>query len=103
MQQFAAVRTREIYRSPIGDRWLLARDPETGKVFVRHEPNLPSGGQVADIEIGAFLIAAGNGPEKQEVLRTGRSRVARSFSECQNIRLLPGGDSKHVVSWQPRS
>jgi hypothetical protein len=48
---------------------LLARDPDTGRVFVRHEPNLPSGGQVADIEIGAFLIAAGNGPEKQELLR----------------------------------
>ncbi len=47
-----------------GDRWLLARDPDTGRVFVRHEPNLPSGGQVADIEIGAFLIASGNGPEK---------------------------------------
>ena len=70
MQQFAAVRTIEIYRSPNGDRWLLARDPETGRVFVRHEPNLPSGGQVADVvELGAFLIAAGNGPEKQELLR----------------------------------
>jgi hypothetical protein len=33
-----------------GDRWLLAHDPSTGRVFVRHEPNLPSGGQVADIE-----------------------------------------------------
>jgi hypothetical protein len=33
-----------------------------------HEPNLPSRGQVADIE-GAFLIATGNGPEKQELLR----------------------------------
>ncbi len=64
-----AVRTREIYRSANGDRWLLARDPDTDRVFVRHEPNLPSGGQVADIEIGAFLIAAGNGPEKQELLR----------------------------------
>jgi hypothetical protein len=59
----------EIYRSPNGDRWLLARDPDIGRVFVRHEPNLPSGGQVADIEIGAFLIASGNGPEKQELLR----------------------------------
>jgi hypothetical protein len=29
-----------------------------------HEPNLPSGGRVADVEIGAFLIAAGNGPGK---------------------------------------
>ena len=69
MEQSAAVRTREIYRSPNGDRWLLARGPETNRAFVRHEPNLPSGGQVVDIEIGAFLIAAGNGPEKQELLR----------------------------------
>ena len=30
---------------------------------------LPRAGQVADIEIGAFLFAAGNGPEKQELLR----------------------------------
>ena len=61
-----AVLTREIYRSaPNGDRWLLARDPDSSRVFVRHEPNLSSGGQVTDIEIGAFLIAAGNGPEKQ--------------------------------------
>ena len=63
------VRTREIYRSANGDRWLLARDPDTGRVLVRHEPNLLSGGQVAAIEIGAFLIAAGNRPEKQELLR----------------------------------
>jgi hypothetical protein len=57
MEKFAAVRTREMYWSPNGDRWLLARNPETGRVFVRHEPNLPS---------GAFLK---NGPEKQELLR----------------------------------
>jgi hypothetical protein len=63
------VRTREIYHSANGDRWLLALDSDTDRVFVRHEPNLPSGGQVADIDIGAFLIAAGSGPEKQELLR----------------------------------
>jgi hypothetical protein len=63
------LRTREIYHSANGDRWLLAREPDTGRVFVRHEPNLPSGGQVADIDIGAFLIGAGSGPEKQELLR----------------------------------
>jgi hypothetical protein len=61
--------TREIYRSPNGDRWLLAQDSDTGRVFVRHEPNFPSGGQAVDIEIGTFLIAVGNGPEKQELLR----------------------------------
>jgi hypothetical protein len=46
-----------------------ALDSDTGRVFVRHEPNLPSGGQVADMEIGAFLIGTGSGPEKQELLR----------------------------------
>jgi hypothetical protein len=64
-----AVRTRLIYVSPNGDRWLLAVDPDSGRVFVRHAPNVPSGGQVANIEIEAFLIAAGSGPEKQELLR----------------------------------
>jgi hypothetical protein len=63
------IRTREIYHSANGDRWLLALDPVTERVFVRHEPNLPSGGQVADIELGAFLIGTGGGPEKQELLR----------------------------------
>jgi hypothetical protein len=52
--QNVAVRTREIYRSANGDRWLLARDPDTGLMFVRHESNLRSGGQVAEIEIGTF-------------------------------------------------
>jgi hypothetical protein len=67
MQQFAAVRTREIYRSSNGDRWLLARDPETGRVFVRSliSPQVDRSRTL----IGAFLIAAGNGPEKQEVQR----------------------------------
>jgi len=65
-----AVRTREIYRSaPNGDRWLLACDPDSDRVFVRHEPNLSSGGQVAEIEIGAFLIGTDSGPEKQALLR----------------------------------
>jgi hypothetical protein len=64
-----AIQTRQIYHSPNGDRWWLAHDNDTGRVFVRHEPNLPSGGQIVDVEIGAFLIGAGNGPEKQELLR----------------------------------
>ena len=48
---------------------LLAYDADTDQVFVRHEPNLSSGGEVANIDIGAFLIAPGSGPEKQELLR----------------------------------
>lgn len=64
-----AIRTKELYRSETGDRWLLIHDSESSRVFVRHEPNLASGGQVSDIEIGAFLTSAGRGPEKQELLR----------------------------------
>ena len=64
-----AIETREIYRSPNGDAWFLARDSDRGRVFVRHEPNLPSGGRVREIEIGAFLSEDGLGPEKQELMR----------------------------------
>ena len=41
---------RELYRSSNGDRWFLAREPETGRLFVGHEANIPSGGQVTDID-----------------------------------------------------
>jgi hypothetical protein len=63
------VLSRQLYRSSNGDRWLLVREPATGRVFVRHEANLASGGQVADTEIGNFLTEGGAGPEKQELLR----------------------------------
>ena len=46
---------RELYHSPNGDRWFLARDSESGEVFVRHEANPASSGQSTHIEIGAFL------------------------------------------------
>ena len=65
-----AIQTKEIYRSaPNGDRWLLAHDTDSGRVFVQHEPNISSGGQRTDIELGAFLVGSGNGPEKQQLLR----------------------------------
>jgi hypothetical protein len=53
---------RQLYRSPNGDTWFLARDPATGSALVRHQANAPSGGQVTDIEIGAFL----SGPQNPE-------------------------------------
>jgi hypothetical protein len=63
------VMTRELYRSSNGDRWYLARDGRSGRVFIKHEPNLPSGGHSTDIELGTFLIQGGRGPEHQELLR----------------------------------
>ena len=59
--------TRPHYRSPNGDSWFLARDPATGTAFVRHQANAPSGGQVTDIELGAFLSGPHN-PEHAALL-----------------------------------
>ena len=60
--------TRQLYRSPNGDSWFLARDPATGLAFVRHQANAPSGGHVTDIELGAFLSGPGS-PEHEALLR----------------------------------
>jgi hypothetical protein len=59
---------RQLYRSRNGDSWFLARDPETGSAFVKHQANAPSGGQVTDIELGAFLSGPRN-PEHEALLR----------------------------------
>jgi len=59
---------RQLYRSPNGDLWSLARDPATGSAFVRHQANAPSGGQVTNIELGAFLSGPRN-PEHEALLR----------------------------------
>jgi hypothetical protein len=58
---------RKLYSSPNGDTWYLIRDP-SGEVFVRHEANIASGGQVAHLAIGDFL-SRGQGPEQRELLR----------------------------------
>jgi len=61
--------TRELYASPNGDRWYLARQAQSQQVYVRHVANGPSGGTVTHVEIGAFLAQAGNAPERQALLR----------------------------------
>jgi hypothetical protein len=60
---------RELYSSANGDRWYLASESETGRLFVRHKANVPSGGQVTDIDIGAFLSGGRRHPEHQALLR----------------------------------
>jgi hypothetical protein len=62
------IEARELYSAPNGDRWFLGRDPATGDVFVRHEPNAPSGIQPTHIDIGAFLSRGPRNPEHQALL-----------------------------------
>ena len=60
---------RELYRSaPNGDRWSLVRETTSGRVFVEHEPNMPSGGKASRTDIADFL-AHGEGPEHQALVR----------------------------------
>jgi hypothetical protein len=61
--------SREIYRSSNGDRWLLVREPDTGRVLVRHEPNAGPGGRPDEDEVGAFLSRDPHTPERQALLR----------------------------------
>ena len=46
-----AITTDDFYRSSNGDRWQLIRDTATGRSFVRHEPNLLSGGRTTDTDV----------------------------------------------------
>jgi hypothetical protein len=57
------VSVQDFYRSSNGDRWQLVDDPDTGRSFVRHEPNLASGGRVTETDIGEFLDRTGTSPE----------------------------------------
>ena len=52
-----------LYSSPNGDSWRLIRDPASGRMFVRHEPNMASGGRVSDTDVEGFLKRGGSGPE----------------------------------------
>ena len=63
------VQARELHAGPNGDRWLLARDPGTGRVSVRHEPGLVSGGRATELGIAEFLARDTGGPEHQALLR----------------------------------
>jgi len=60
-------RMRELYRSPNGDRWWLCEDA-SGRVFVLHQANIPSGGHASRIELAEFLTR-GYGPEQQALLQ----------------------------------
>jgi hypothetical protein len=62
------IEERELYSSANGDRWFLVRDTNSEQVFVKHQPNAPSGGRPSNIEIGEFL-RRGGGPEHRELLR----------------------------------
>jgi hypothetical protein len=93
-----AVEMRELYSSPNGDRWYLARDVDLGQVFIRHEPNLPSGGKAADLEVGMFLRLSGQGPEREELVRLIGTLVERDVSfERRTAAQIKSHAKSHIV------
>ena len=58
-----ALSAEDFYRSSNGDRWQLIRDTASRRSFVRHEPNLSSGGRVTDTDVEEFLNRTGSSPE----------------------------------------
>ena len=77
-----SLETRELYASPNGDRWYLARYIDSGRVFVRHVPNLASGGQESTIELADFLGRPGNSPEQQALVRLVGSLVGPTHGDA---------------------
>jgi hypothetical protein len=57
---------RELYASPNGDRWALARNRD-GELVVCHQPNRASGGVVSEIPVDVFLSHGGQGLMKYAV------------------------------------
>jgi hypothetical protein len=60
---FMTITAKDFYRSSNGDRWQLIRDTASGRSFVRHEPNLSSGGRTTDTDVEEFLNRTGSSPE----------------------------------------
>jgi hypothetical protein len=75
---------RELYRSPNGDLWSLARDPADGTAMVVHQANGPSGAAVSFITLRDFLASGANGPEHKALLRLIGSLVATNTPTSRN-------------------
>src|SRR5437588_1953593 len=87
---------RELYRSPNGDTWFLARDPTTGSAFVRHVANPSSGGHVTELELGAFLREPRH-PEHEALLRLIGSFVSDTNGTAMQDRSSAGNTNPKVA------
>lgn len=63
------ISVQDIYLSQNGDSWRLIRDTDSGRVVVRHEANLSSGGRVMDMDVNWFLDRGASGPEHAALRR----------------------------------
>jgi len=76
-----ALSAKDFYRSSNGDRWRFVRDTTSGRCFVRHKPNLSSGGRVTDTEVDEFSARTGSSPENLALRGSWISGKLRSCAE----------------------
>lgn len=69
--------TTEFYASSNGDKWYLVYDREAGRLFVRHMPNVPSGGKPSEYHLAAFLSRNEHSPEHQGLVQLLASAVEK--------------------------
>src|SRR6266702_6355067 len=86
------VEMRELHSSPNGDRWYLAHDVDLGQVFIRHEPNLPSGGLVKRDHSSAEGTAA-------RIKSHAKSYIVE-LTDGSKWRIWPG-DLATTLGWTP--
>ena len=60
----ASTTVKEVYVSPSGDKWVLARNGD-GELVVGHYPNRACGGGPSEIAVDVYLLHGGQGPERQ--------------------------------------
>jgi hypothetical protein len=84
-------KAREIYTSSSGDRWFLAHDPESDRVYIKHVANTPSGGQQTDTEIDTFLSGERGSPEHRALVRLIGTLVEGDLGSSAPPRLVQRG------------
>ena len=72
-----------LYSSSNGDRWFLVEGAE--RSFVRHEPNLSSGGLASETDVDEFLSRGNQGPEHDEL----RRHLERASSQPHLVDMSP--------------
>ena len=74
------IKTREIYTSSNGDSWSVGLESESGRVFIKHDANVPSGGHTTEFEIEEFLKGPPGSPEHQALMQYIRKQVGKDES-----------------------
>ena len=93
-----AIIAEDFYRSSNGDRWQLIRDTASGRSFVRHEPNLSSGGRTTDTDVEEFLNRTGSSPQNLALRALLDNKPTRLVTSRRSRKAQTKPGAKHRVT-----